>query len=84
MDGYKNNLIWVFINLNKTLETNEKLQKHQRVVNTKLLISHLLITLEYFTFCQSNAKAYYTYYVVGYEINIIRIFMDLNKNISNA
>ena len=46
----KKNLIWVFINLNKTLETNEKLQKNQRVVNTKLLISHLLITLEYFTF----------------------------------
>ena len=31
----------------KTLEMNEKITKNQGVIHTKLLISHLLIALEY-------------------------------------
>ena len=33
--------------LMKTLEINEKITKNQGVINTKLLISHLVIAIEY-------------------------------------
>ena len=62
---------------------NEKLQKNQRGVLTKLLISHLLTALEYQTLLQSNAKTQYSYLVVEYEMNLIRIFTNLNETISN-
>ena len=44
---------WILM---KTLEINEKSQKNQGVVLTKLIISHLIIALEYQTWYQSNAK----------------------------
>ena len=40
----------------KTLEINEKTVENQGVIHTKLLISHLIIALEYQTWYQSNAK----------------------------
>ena len=47
----------------------------------KSTISHLLIVLRYQPLCQSNANKQYPYLVVGYEINIIRIAINLNENI---
>ena len=38
---------------------------------TKLLISQLLIALEYKTWYQSNAKTWYSYIMVEYEKNLI-------------
>ena len=40
----------------KTLEINEKITENQEVIHTKLLISHLIIALEYKIQYQSNAK----------------------------
>ena len=40
----------------KTLEKDEKSQQNQGVVLTKLIISHLIIALEYQTWYKSNAK----------------------------
>ena len=50
---------------------NEKLVENQGDVLTKLLISQILIPLEYQTLYQSNAKAWYSYCMVIYERNLI-------------
>ena len=56
MGGYKRNLIGLFLNFNEKLEINEKIVEKQGVIHTKLLISHLIIALEYQVEYQSNAK----------------------------
>ena len=50
----------------------------------KLLISQLLISLEYQTYYQCNAKTKYSNLIVKYETNLICIFMmNFNDNIRN-
>ena len=50
----------------------------------KLLISQLLIDLEYQTYYKCNAKTKYSHLIVKYEKNLICIFMmDFNDNIKN-
>ena len=43
---YENNLIWIFIYLNKTLEMNEKSQKNQGGILIEELITQLIIALD--------------------------------------
>ena len=62
---------------------NEISQNNQGGMLTKLLISHLLIALDYQTLYQSNAKTWYSYLMVGIERNLNRKFMNLNENIRN-
>ena len=50
---------------------NEKLKTNQGDVLTTLLISQLLIALEYLTLYHSNAKTKNSYLMVGYERNLI-------------
>ena len=57
--------------LMKTLEMNGKSQNNRRGVLTKLLISHLLMALEYQTLYHNNARAKYYYFMVDYERNLI-------------
>ena len=45
--------------------------------------AQLLIAIVYQTLYQSNAKTIYSYLMVGYEMNLIRIFPNINENISN-
>ena len=50
----------------------------------KLLISQLLIALEYQAFYQCNAKTKYSHLIVKCEKNLICIFMmNFNDNIRN-
>ena len=50
----------------------------------KLLISQLLIALEYQTYYQCNAKIKNSNLIVNYEKNLICIFMmNFNDNITN-
>ena len=59
------------------LEVNEKSQTNQGGILTKLLISQLLIDLEYQTLYESNAMILYFYHMVRYERTLIWIFMNI-------
>ena len=50
------NLICIIMNLNETLKKNENRGKIKIGILTILLISHLINTLEYKTYYQSNAR----------------------------
>ena len=50
----------------KTLEINGKSHKNQEIVLTKLIISHLIIALEYQTKKKSHHKK------IGYNINVLQ------------
>ena len=50
----------------KTLEINGKSHKNQGTVLTKLIISHLIIALEYQTKINSHHKK------IGYNINVLQ------------
>ena len=65
----------------KRLEVNERLRKKQRGLHICLLISQLLIALEYQTLYQSNAKTKPSYHMGRYEKNLICIFMKFKENI---
>ena len=65
----------------KTLEVNEKSRRNQRGYTYKLLISQLLVILEYQIGYQNNAKTKYFYLMGRYENNLICIFMNFNENI---
>ena len=48
MVGYEKKTFWIFMNFNENIRNDEKkLQKNQGGLLTKLIISHLLIALEY-------------------------------------
>ena len=55
MDGYENNLIWTFINLNRNNRNEWKITEKSKQNTYKLLIAQLFIALEYQTWYQSNA-----------------------------
>ena len=57
--------------LMKTLEGNKKLQKNQGGMHTKLLISLLIIALEYQTSYQISATTLYSYLMDRYENKFI-------------
>ena len=67
----------------KTLEIDEKLRIHEGGVLTKVLISQLLITQEYQTWYQINAKTYPFYSVAGCINYLIPVLMNINGNIRN-
>ena len=68
----------------KTFEMNEKLWKRQWVYIIKLLMSQLLIALEYQTYYQCNAKTKFSHLIVKYEKNLICIFIiNFNDYIRN-
>ena len=67
----------------ETLEIDEKLRIFEGGVLTKVLISQLLITQEYQTWYQINAKTY-PFYSVARCINyLIPVLMNINGNIRN-
>ena len=57
--------------------------KNQEVILTKLLISHLIIPLEYLTWYQIIAKTLYSHLMAGYKRNLIWLFVNFNENIKN-
>ena len=67
----------------KTLEIDEKLKIYEGGVLTKVLISQLLITREYQTWYQINAKTNPFYSVAGCIHYLIPVFMNINGNIWN-
>ena len=67
----------------KTLEINERLRIYEGGVLTKVLISQLLITQEYQTWYQINAKTHPFYSVAGFIHFLIPVFMNINGNIRN-
>ena len=67
----------------KTLEIDEKLRIYERGVHTKVLISQLLITQEYQTWYQINAKTHPFYSVAGCINYLIPVLMNINANIRN-
>ena len=56
----------------------------KRDILTKLLIFQLLITLEYQTCYQSNAKSKYTRLIVKYEKNIIPMRVHKVKGLCHS
>ena len=67
----------------KTLEIDEKLRIYEGGVLIKVLISQLLITQEYQTWYQINAKTHPFYSVAGCIHYLILVLMNINGNIRN-
>ena len=67
----------------KTLEIDEKMRTYEGGVLTRVLISLLLITQEYQTWYQINAKTHPFYLVVGCINYLIPVSMNINGNIRN-
>ena len=67
----------------KTLEIVEKLRIYEGGVLTKVIISQLVITQEYQTWYQINAKRHPFYSVAGCIDYLIPVLMNLNGNIRN-
>ena len=60
-----------------------KLRKFEGGVLKKVLISQLLITQEYQTWYQINAKTHPFYVVAGCRNYLIPVLMNINWNIRN-
>ena len=67
----------------KTLEIDEKFRIYEGGLLTKVLISQLLITQEYWTWYQSTAKTHPFYSVVGCINYLIPVLMNIHGNIPN-
>ena len=67
----------------KKLEINEKSQKNQGGVFTKLLISQLVIAKEYKPWNQINDKTLFSTILSNMQIKVILIFINIYKNIRN-
>ena len=67
----------------KTLKGNKKLRKNQGGILTELLISLLIIALEYQTSYQSSAPTLCSYIMARCENKFILIFINFNENIRN-
>ena len=67
----------------KTFEIDEKLRIYEGGVLTKVQISQLLITQEYQTWYQINAKTRPFYSVAGCVHYLILVLMNIDGNIRN-
>ena len=59
----------------------KKVEKNQWGLVTKLLVSHLLIALEYQTIYQSNAKTHHSYLIVSLLKKLFQMYMNFIVNI---
>ena len=67
----------------KTLEIVEKMRIYEGGVLIKVLISQLVITQEYQTWYQINAKTHLFYSVAGCINYLILVLMNMNGNNRN-
>ena len=73
----------IFTNLNKNIRNEWKIAEQSKGCTYKITHIPLAKALEYQTLYHNNAKAKYSYLMVGYERNLIIIFMNLNENNTN-